>query len=66
MIYCSQSGEQPNRRKKETMETATTYKPIWNIKIIDQNGKEVGWAAEGETAKEALESIIEAIEKQEG
>ena len=54
-----------NKRKEVDMNT-TTYKPIWNIKIIDQNGKEVGWATEGETAKEALESIIEAIEKQEG
>ena len=53
-------------KRKEVDMNTTTYKPIWNIKITDENGKETGWAANGETAKEALQSIIEAIEKQEG
>ena len=39
-----------------------TYKPIWNVKITDENGNECGWAADGETAKEALEQIIKCLE----
>ena len=38
-----------------------TYKPIWNVKVIDENGNQTGWAADGETAKEALNKSSSAL-----
>jgi hypothetical protein len=45
---------------------ATHYKPIWNIKVIDENGNENGWAARGDTVEEALQTIIDYIKIEKG